>query len=381
MPSVPSTAHDGADSAPDDPDVPAPQAKPAPRPHATSAAPSVRDAKTLAAAAKAAFEAAAARKSYPKIEASFRLGWHMAELLLIARSLPDPDKPAADEKAAPPTRLESPGDLDPSIRLELLVRQITVDAKEIGQAAGIAPAQLPVKLDGLEQLKPDDRAAAIATTHRALVTGLTASDFRLGKAYHVGIALADTTLQPDANTFASERVRTMCGNVDDLKETFALYASHAVSETLRVWAQWGAKHPGVPHGDAAVALGNQGRIWRALLSGEKAPTELLGTEDYVMALENAGRRGVHTARQIAHHMRIAIVTAVALFAAVAAALVYFTHGDARGLVGVAAILGALGISWKGMGAVLGRSFERVESEVWDAELGDRVAAKALSLPR
>ena len=385
MPSVPSTAGlGGADVVPDDPDahdtVPKPVVKPPARRRGKTAAPTLHDATTLAEAAKAAFEAAAERKSYPKIEASFRLGWHMAELLLVARAVPDPDKPAPDTKPSAPVRLESPVDLDPSLRLELLVRQITVDTKEIAQAAGIAPAQLPVKLDGLEQLAPDDRATAIMTTHRALVTGLTSSDFRLGKAYHVGIALADTSLQPDADTFASDRVRLMCGNVDDLKETFALYASHAVSETLRVWAQWAAKHPGAPTAAAAGALANQGRIWRALLSGEKAPTELLGTQDYVVALENAGRSGVRTARQIARHMRATIGIVVLLFAGVATLLVYFTHGDARGLVGVATILGALGISWKSAGAVLGRSFERVESEVWEAELGDRVAAKALSIP-
>src|SRR5438046_4923878 len=111
---------------------------------ATRAAPLVdaKDTKEVVQAAATAFRAAAAaRKAYPKIEACFRLGWHMAELYVLAEQATPAaadDAGAADAQPdAPADRLPSAGDLDAETHQTLLLRQIAVDRKEIEAVAAI----------------------------------------------------------------------------------------------------------------------------------------------------------------------------------------------------------------------------------------------------
>src|SRR5919109_103528 len=93
-----------------------------------------QDAKEVLEAAAAAFKAAAAeQKASPTVEAAFRLGWHMAELLLLEEQAPEPtgaDAPAEQS----PERLLSTGELEAATRRALLVRQIDVDRKGIKSA-------------------------------------------------------------------------------------------------------------------------------------------------------------------------------------------------------------------------------------------------------
>jgi hypothetical protein len=345
-----------------------------------------QDAQEAFEAAMAAFKvAAAARKSYPKIESAFRLGWHMAELFQLAEQTPQ----AADAQKSPPPagRLPTASDLDPATHRMLLLRQIEIDLEEIETAAEIPPGKLPAaaKLDDAVRA---DGAAAILSSHAAVLATLTASDFRLGKAYSLGIALADATLRPDgatpvetlADMFSATRVTAITGSLHDLKNTFAADAADAVSSTLSVWQTWLQARTEPLAQPAVDALREQGRIWRGLLSGETPPTELLGRDDYLIAAEEVGKNAIRTARQFARRMWVELAAGIAAFAGIAAALFVFTHGDARGLVAVATILGGLGISWKGIGAALGKSFERVESELWETELAARVAARALKRP-
>jgi hypothetical protein len=346
-----------------------------------------QDAQETFEAAMAAFKAAAAeRKSYPKIEASFRLGWHVAELFLLTQQSPKPA--GAETETAPlPERLPAATDLDPATHRMLLLRQIETDLADIETAAEIPPGKLPAaaRLDDAERA---DGAAAILTDHEVVLATLTASDFRLGKAYSLGIALADATLRPDAKTpvetladmFSATRVTSITGNLHDLKYCFAADAADAVSSTLSIWQASMPARKGPLDQPAVDALREQGRIWRGLLSGETPPTELLVRDDYLLAAEEVGRNAIKTARTFVGRMWVELAAGIAVFAGIAAALIVFTHGDARGLVAVATIIGGLGISWKGIGAALGKSFERVESELWETELAARVAVRALKLP-
>jgi hypothetical protein len=343
-----------------------------------------REAKELFDAATAAFKAAAlARKSYPKIEASFRLGWHMAELFVLAQQSPGPAGAAARASSLP-DRLPMASDLDPSTRRMLLLRQIEIDLEEIEAAAEIPAGKLPAAARLDDALRAAG-AAAVVSDHQAVLATLTASDFRLGKAYSLGIALADAALRPDVTTplatlhetFAPTGMTVVAGSLHDLKNTFAADAADAVSSTLAEW-QARMQARAEPLDQPTVdALREQGRIWRGLLSGETPPPELLERDDYLLAAEAVGKNVVATARTFARRMWVELAVGIAVFAGIAAALLVFTHGDARGFVAVATIIGGLGISWKGIGAALGKSFERVESELWATELGARVAARAL----
>src|SRR4029453_13512495 len=74
---------------------------------------------------------------------------------------------------------------------------------------------------------------------------LTAADFRLGKAYGLGRALAQTALLPDAKhpetfqqTFARFRLDNLLGWLADLRSAFPPHAAEAVSGSLQAWAAW-----------------------------------------------------------------------------------------------------------------------------------------------
>jgi hypothetical protein len=83
-----------------------------------------------------------------------------------------------------------------------------------------------------QQLEADARApgqfqAAMAGLHSELLVALTAADFRLGKAYGLGRALAETALLPDARNpqtfrrlFARHRLANLLEWLADLKSAF-----------------------------------------------------------------------------------------------------------------------------------------------------------------
>ena len=74
---------------------------------------------------------------------------------------------------------------------------------------------------------------------------LTAADFRLGKAYGLGRALAETTLVTDAKNpqtfervFARYRLANLLSWLADLKSVFPPHAAEAVRGSLQAWAAW-----------------------------------------------------------------------------------------------------------------------------------------------
>ena len=78
---------------------------------------------------------------------------------------------------------------------------------------------------------------------------MTAADFRLGKAYGLGRALAETALRPDAKDpqillqtvqrmFGPYRLANLLGWLADLKSAFPPHAAEAVRGSILAWAAW-----------------------------------------------------------------------------------------------------------------------------------------------
>jgi hypothetical protein len=129
---------------------------------------------------------------------------------------------------------------------------------------------------------------------------LIVTDFLLGKAYSLGRAVAETVLLPTnvitdeqrrhqfISAFDAGRLITIRDWLTDLKTLLPDHTAYAVSRGLLDWQQW--VQQGQPAGDwsaARSAIRVQGRIWRELLTGEKAARDILGLSDYVAA----ARRG------------------------------------------------------------------------------------------
>jgi hypothetical protein len=91
---------------------------------------------------------------------------------------------------------------------------------------------------------------AILGLHVDLLVGLTAADFRLGKAYGLGRALADTCAPSHGQSVDElrksvrshldpHRALVLVGWLDDLKTVLPDHAGQSVSDSLQRWIRWG----------------------------------------------------------------------------------------------------------------------------------------------
>jgi hypothetical protein len=146
-------------------------------------------------------------------------------------------------------KLAGIGELDPLSQARLLLAQVQADLQRAWRLADVDrqhPDPNPVQsLLEAEVRPPGQLQAAVAELHRQLLVALTAADFRLGKAYGLGRALAETVLLPDAKNpqtfqrlFARYRLANLLGWLADLKSLFPPHAAEAVGGSLQTWAAW-----------------------------------------------------------------------------------------------------------------------------------------------
>ena len=347
------------------------------------------------------------------VVASFVLGWHVAEL--FHANVPG----TVQRRSAGLDRLTGIGELDPLSRARLLLAQVRVDlvtAWRFGGSGQEPPDIGPVQvLLGADVRQPGQLRAAVAELHRQLLLALTAADFRLGKAYGLGRALAETALVPDAKdpetfrrTFARFRLDNLLGWLADLSSAFPPHAAEAVRGSLQAWAAWSdaptlrppVEEPGqvvarrprrpparpvdwsaAPDRESVTrALHRQGQLWRAVLSGERDGLDLLSTDDYLWA---ADQLLGHLRRLTVRFLRRFWITTTAVAAILVAALVVVVVVRVASAV-VAAVLaaaGAIGITWKGAASGLGRVLAQAQRPLWDSELDVAVANAVTWLPR
>jgi hypothetical protein len=250
------------------------------------------------------------------VSAAFALGWHMSEL---------------QGEHSDSTQLPGLSKLSKHGQLTLTVTQVMAGVnalKESVAGAGLDPIDL-TDLKGLIQ-KQDD-PDPVHETHVYLLTELTAADPRLGKAYGLGRALADSCHEPDdfdglKKELNPYRIANLLRWLDDLASAFPPHAAHSVETSLTRWRDAlyppnnvrsrGGIHPWTrirwwrerrhrpqPISDAETdqaqqavkTLRRQGELWRALLSGEKACSDMLEIDNYL----DAGKQLVHSMAVIA----------------------------------------------------------------------------------
>jgi hypothetical protein len=184
-----------------------------------------------------------AKAAWDGVISAFVLGWHMAELFHanVPRSGQRPQ--------ASPAKLAGIGDLDPLSRARLLLAQVQADLRRawrFDDSGQQPPDPSPIRsLLEAEVRPPGQLQAVVGELHRQLLVALTAADFRLGKAYGLGRALAETALLPDAKhpetfqrAFARFRLANLLGWLADLTSAFPPHAAEAVGGSLQAWAAW-----------------------------------------------------------------------------------------------------------------------------------------------
>ena len=229
----------------------------------------------------------------PNVSVSFALGWHMSDLYR-ATSWPG-TKPGQNDGDLP-----GMSELSARERAKVGLDQIDVGLAHLSATIKAADLEVP-STDGsrkaLEKGTEDDAEhkafrSQIFALHLELLGKLTAVSFKIGKAYGLGRALADTTYEPtDIRTLQREleehRVANLLAWLSDLTSLFPAHAGHSVRDSLEKWRDW-AKPPSLnlnkrEPGEVVRLLRRQGQHWRALLSGEKRATDMLEQQDYIFA--------------------------------------------------------------------------------------------------
>lgn len=327
----------------------------------------------------------------PAVSAAFALGWHMSELY--------------DQEHPPPAKRDPPNlpglsSLTGAQRMGILTDQIEVGVGKL--ADPIAKAKLDaIDLSGLKGLTIGQAGQdPVLTAHVQLLGELTAADFRLGKAYGLGRALADSCPDGAAAAVAAAelnpfRIANLLRWLDDLGTAFPPHAASSVARSLAMWRDafhpqadpppagkldraraWRQKRRAGAAGpinltNAAGALGRQGELWRALLSGEKNGTDMLEIDNYLDAASDLVSRMAVVVRGAIVRMPV-LATSVLALVGVGVGLLF--AGSSSQLVGGAtSILAALGLTWKGFGGTLGKLVGRLETPLWGAVLDDAIA--------
>ena len=229
---------------------------------------------------------------------------------------------------------------------------------------------------------------AVFTLHCRLLESLTVSDVLLGKAYGLGRAIAETSLLPgNAITdehraaqframFEAGRLITIKDWLADLKTLLPGHTAYAVSRSLHDWQRWVAAAPDTADWAAArSAVRVQGRLWRELLTGEKAARDILSLSDYLAA----ARRG--TMELIWRFWWVIAAAAILTGGVIYAGSSLHGLPDLVRVVGsIAWLAGAAGLLAKGATAVLGQGLTRAEGWLWQTELDGSVALAATCLP-
>ena len=323
-------------------------------------------------AATAFYEAAAAQvrqaeqgRPDPLVSVAFALGWQMSEVYRPdRRAIPTP----------PVSELDLPGI---SRLTEVELQRMGLDQVQ----AGITKLARRITHAGLElpnaerfgnsldaDSDPATRQQTIRAFHVRLLSTLTAADFRLGKAYGLGRALADTTRDPPdyVTELGRARMATLTGWVRALSSALPDHAAHPVADSMDAWSRY-VSSTGRYDQDTQAKLQPQGELWRSLLSGEKEPAAMLETDDYLHAGEGLLQRSAALAGAFLRHYWWLVALVVILF--VGGIVVIAVSGSTTAVVaGAGGILASLGISWKGIGGSLGSAGAKLEEPLWEAQI-------------
>ena len=355
---------------------------------------------TLAAALVSAAEAKPTSTADPNVSAAFALGWHMSELYKLSQG---DTKPAKD--------LPGLGSLLLSERETILIDQIEVNTDKLNTLVEQAGMEGGIDLSKLTKaVTPADESDPVRYTHVQILGSLTAADFRLGKAYGLGRALADTCREPTnpqelRAQLDPPRISNLLRWLDDLSTMLPEHAADSVSKSLTSWRDaanprdspakprgW-KRFAGWWHGDrrhrkppptlgdderAVHTLRRQGEIWRALLSDEKAGTDMLEINNYLDAVREMASQIGAIARGVMS--RMPVLTALVLAFLVAGISLIAAGGSSQIAGGATSLLVAFGLTWRGLGATAGKLIGKLEQPLWGAVLDDAIADAITLLP-
>lgn len=288
------------------------------------------------------------------VASAVALGWNVSELsvLLASPELGD----------AEPVRFDD----DPSgsgYREQLVMR---VDARVTKLQSAVRVEALKESLGhAKERFVEEVSADSLARLHTRVASVLLAEDSRLGKSYRLGMTLHQLCARSESGSggwYDQERVDRAMRYLAELQTVLPDHAAMGVLGSLKMWAHFA---PATTWDHPHMELEHQGRVWRALLSGEKAAVQDLVLSDYVYA----AKRAVWYAGQVFGRVlgsafggvgRAAVLGALVLLLVVAG-LMILAFNDTQGALGGGALALVSGTGVVGFFKKLGDGVEGV----WD----------------
>jgi hypothetical protein len=309
------------------------------------------------------------------------LGWRMAELYR------DATKQATRKQKLPDT-LPSGNRLGRGRRTEFGIAEVEAGLHRLGLAGTNAPSTEELS-DTFEDTAVDaeDVKRSVYRLHLAILRECNAADRAIGKAYELGRSLADTCPgQIDRKSMAEQLNRYRLDGLGrwlaDLASRLPDHSSRAVRISMARWkiaAKGGESSTFFADKDLGAvhrALDRQVQIWRSLLTGEKHAKDMLGTDDYAKAVGFAVRDSRRLITGYLRRFAPFVLLALALLGLGVWGLLT-SEDTSKVIASGAAVASALGISWKGVTATLGRAADEIEKPIWASSI-DLVVADAIT---
>jgi hypothetical protein len=288
-----------------------------------------------------------------------------------------------------------PGLDDPAERWKLLISQITfrcgqlhAHLKDAGAGLDLGDQlQDSVNLHGDPpppgqagtQAAAQGAAEPVSKLHIGILETLWTVEQPLGKAYLLGYEMEQMCAIPavDKRTTVKMSVEKSSGQVHSLLIALASRlpsnAAHATDNSLRLW-----RASLITGGDESPEdLLRQGQKWREVLAGEVAGKDGLRLSDYIAAADSVTGKLRETARQVARRFWVWLVVGLAV-AAAGIGLIAWGATGALG-AGIAGLIAAFGLTWKGIGGFFGRAAAEGEGHLWDAEIDWAIAHRFTTL--
>jgi hypothetical protein len=316
----------------------------------------------------------------PRVSAALALGWQMAEMYRDATRQPT-GKPKL------PQTLPTIHEVSSGRRTEFTIAEIKSTLGRLSlPEAGTAVEALEATFKNPET-DAEDVKRAVYSLHMAILRECHADDRALGRAYELGRALADICPQEiDRKAMAKQLNRYRLDELGrwlaDLATRLPDHSSRAVRISMSRWkiaAYEGESSKIFTKEDAGTvhrALDRQVQIWRSLLTGEKQAKEMLDTEGFARAVSFA----VSDTRRLIfgyvwRFLPFVLVTLAILGAGIWGVTTY--EATSKVIASLTAIVGALGLSWKGIASTLGRVAGEIEEPIWQGSI-DLVVADAIT---